>query len=371
MAERKERGLKQLPDGRWQWSFKDPSGKYHRYVARTKSEARQYLEKTRTEKREGRYMDRRKAISATFEDACERFVEWGETNLSESTRGMDETFVKRWKASPHFKGKTLDRVTVADVEAYKAAQRAKVSPRQTDYILSRLRRMFSLCIATWELCEKNPVSGGKVKFFNVKARRDRYVTPEEEALLLKHSEPRLRSAIVFSIHTGLRQDELVTLQWSEVDLKVGRHGEIKVRGEISKDREDRHIPLSATARAILDSLPRPIRQDTRVFAFLGSSRYNVNRMLYEALEASGLNKDVPRSQRVTWHTLRHTFASRLVMAGVDLATVQKLMGHSNITTTMRYAHLARPHVEDSVLALDPKLQLSCNHSEQASGGHTP
>jgi|GEM_PF-846948 len=371
MAEHKERGLKQLPDGRWQWSFKDRCGRYHRYVARTKGEARQYLEKARTAVREGRFMDRRREIKATFEDACKRFLKWGKTNLSDSTRSMDETFVKRWKSSPHFKDKALDRITPADVEAYKADQRAKVGPRQTDYILSRLRRLYSLSIKTWELCEKNPVSGGKVKFFNVKARRDRYVTPEEEVLLLEHAEARLRTAIVFSIHTGLRQDELVSLAWSEVNLKVGRFGEVKVRGEVAKDREDRHIPLSATARAILDSLPKPIRQDNRVFAFLGSSRGNVNRMWYEALEASKLNQDAARPQRVTWHTLRHTFASRLVMAGVDLATVQKLMGHSNITTTMRYAHLARPHVEDSVLVLDPKLQFSCNRSEQASGDQAP
>jgi len=108
MAEHKERGLKQLPDGRWQWSFKDRCGRYHRYVARTKGEARQYLEKARTAVREGRFMDRRREIKATFEDACKRFLKWGKTNLSDSTRSMDETFVKRWKSSPHFKDKALD-----------------------------------------------------------------------------------------------------------------------------------------------------------------------------------------------------------------------------------------------------------------------
>jgi integrase len=363
MAERRERGLKQLPDGRWRWSFKDPNGKYHRKIARTKSEARAYLEKVRTEIREDRYLNRRKEMKGTFEEACKKFLEWGEVNLAKSTSSQDASFVRRWKASPHFKGKMLNKISVADVEAYKAALRAEIGPRQTDYILSRLRRMFNLSIRTWELCEKNPISGGKVKFFNVKARRDRYVTPEEEAKILESAVPRLRPAIIFSIHTGLRQDELLSLTWSEVNLNVGRHGEIKVRGDIAKDREDRHIPLSATARSVLDSFPHPHRQDVRVFSGLGSSRENLNGMWYRALDISGINEDVPRVQRITWHTLRHTFASRLVMAGVDLATVQKLMGHSSITTTMRYAHLARPHIEDSVLVLDPKLQSSCTHSE--------
>ncbi len=55
------------------------------------------------------------------------------------------------------------------------------------------------------------------------------------------------------------------------------------------------------------------------------------------------------------------------MAGVDLATIQRLMGHSKITTTMRYAHLARPHTEEAVLVLDPKLHFSCSCPEGTAG----
>ncbi len=367
MAEHKERGLKPLPDGRWLWSFKDPSGKYHRNIARTKNEARTYLEKIRTAKREGRYLDRRTQMSAKFEEACNRFLEWGEVNLSKSTSSQDATFVERWKGSTYFKGKVLDQITVADVEAYKAVTRGKVGARQTDYILSRLRRLFYLSINTWELCTKNPVSGGKVKFFNVKARRDRYVTAEEEEKILESADPLLRPAIVLSIHPGLRQDELLSMTWSDVNLKVGGYGEVKVRGELAKDREDRHIPLSATARAVLDALPRSLEPEARIFRFLALGRNKVNRMWYEALGAAKVNEGVPRNQRITWHTLRHTFASRLVMAGVDLATVQKLLGHSKITTTMRYAHLARPHIEEAVLVLDPKLHFSCSCPEGTAG----
>jgi integrase len=367
MAERKERGLKPLPDGRWLWSFKDPNGRYHRNIARTKGEAKIYLDKVHTAIRENRYMDKRKEDTASFEEACKKFLEWGEVNLSDSTASQDATFVRRWKASPHFKGKALNQISVATVEAYKGGLRKEVGPRQADYVLSRLRRLFSLCVTTWELCEKNPVSGGKIKFFNVKARRDRYVTPEEEAKILESADPRLRPAIILSIHTGLRQDELLSLTWSDVDLKVGRFGEVKVKGELAKDREDRHIPLSATARQILDGLPRPLKPGERIFRFLGMGRENVNRMWYLALAAAKVNEDAPKGKRITWHTLRHTFASRLVMAGVDLATIQKLMGHSNITTTMRYAHLARPHIEESVLVLDPKLHFSCSCPEGAAG----
>lgn len=363
MEKRKERGLKHLTDGRWQfsWWFE---GRYHRRIVPSKGEAKAYLEKIHTQIREGRYLERKTEAHAKFEEACNRFLEWGKVNLSHSTSSQDKTFVNRWKASRHFKGKTLDRITAADVEAFKAEQRAKVGPRQTDYILSRLRRLFSLSITTWDICKKNPVGGGKVKFFNSKARRDRYVTPEEEGQILENADPRLRPAIILSIHTGLRQGELLSLTWADVDLQVGRYGQVKVRGQIAKDREDRHVPLNATARAALDSVPQAIKKDVRLFAHLGLGRGNLNRMWYKALEASKANQDSAQGQEITWHTLRHTFASRHVMAGTDLATLQRLMGHSNITTTMRYAHLARPHVEDAVLALDVNLRFSCDAPRQ-------
>lgn len=369
-----EPGLYELPKGRGgkpryaaEWIFE---GRKKRRRFSTVTEARQVLYAVRGQIVEGRYYDRTKEVHETFENACDRFVIWGKVNLSKSTRTQDENFVARWKASAFFRGKSLDRVSVMDVESYKAALRADVGPRQTDYILARLRRLFSLCVA-WELCTKNPVSGGKVKFFNVKARRDRYVTPEEETKLLEAAEARLRPAILFSIHTGLRQGELISLTWAQVDFKVGTYGQVKVRGTLAKDREDRHVPLNATARAALDSLPRGIRKDARVFVGLGSNRGSLNKLWYEAVKASKVNEGGEEGHEITWHTLRHTYASRLVMSGADLATVQRLMGHENISTTMRYAHLARPHIEAAVLSLDAFGKHSVNDAPKASGEPSP
>lgn len=368
-----EPGLFKLPAGKdgkprydAEWLYQ---GRKIRRRFRTVTEARQVLRAVRGQIVEGRYIDRRKEVKTKLEDAVAEFLKWGKTNLSGSTQGHDALFSKRWLASPHFRGKTLDEIKPSNVEDYKVEERTEHGIHQADYSLRRLRRLFNLCIG-WELCEKNPVNGGKVKFYHPKGLRDRYITPEEEALILDHAAPRLRWAIVFSIHTGLRQNELLALTWNDFNAKVGHFGEIKVRGDVAKDREDRHIPLTATAKAALDSLPRALKGEARIFATLGNCRENLNKLWYAALEASEVNEGAPKSRRITWHTLRHTYASRLVMAGVDLATVQKLMGHASITTTMRYAHLARPHIEEAVLVLDEKGKEKVNTAE-TGGSEAP
>lgn len=350
-----ERGLYELPPDKdkkpryaAEWVFQ---GRKIRRRFSTLTKARKVLDAVRGQIVEDRYIDRRKETKTTLQEAISRFIEWGKSNISKSTQGHDALFASRWEASPHFRGKTLDEIRPTHVESHKLAEKASHGIRQADYSLARLRRFFNLCIA-WELCEHNPVSGGKIKFFNPKGRRDRYVTPEEETVILDHADPRVRPAITFSLHTGLRQNELIALTWNDLDSKVGQFGAIKVTGAVAKDREDRHIPLTETARKVLNSIPRGIKGDSRIFSFLGTGRANLNRLWFQALMASKVNEGASKAQRITWHTLRHTYASRLVMEGVDLATVRELMGHSNVITTMRYAHLARHHVEESVLVLD-------------------
>jgi integrase len=369
-----EPGLYELPagaDGKPRYAAEWLYGKRKiRRRFRTVTLARQALYAVRGQIVEGRYIDRKQEVKTTIEEACKKFLKWGESNLSEGTQGHDAFFVREWEASQHLRGRTLDRIGPAQVEAWKLEVKTAHGIRQADYGLARLRRLFNLCIA-WELCEKNPVSGGKVKFYNPKGRRDRYISPEEEATILEEADSRLRPAIVFSLHTGLRQGELLALTWDDYTPKVGRFGEVKVLGDHAKDREDRHIPLTETARQALDALPRALKGEARVFAFLGLGRGNLNKLWFAALKGSKLNEEKPRAQRITWHTLRHTYASRLVMAGVDLATVQKLMGHSSITTTMRYAHLARPHIEEAVLALDRIGKESVNIAGNGGGEPAP
>jgi site-specific recombinase XerD len=147
----------------------------------------------------------------------------------------------------------------------------------------------------------------------------------------------LYPAIASGIYTGMRQSEIFSLEWPDVDFSHNLITICSKEGFITKSKKFRTIPLHAALRAIL----YPIRKAVGRCFDATNSRRVFGRIKREA----GL-KDIG------WHTLRHTFASHLVMRGVDLATVSKLLGHASITTTMIYSHLSKEHIAGAVERLN-------------------
>lgn len=408
MSEKRERGLKRLPDGRWQWSFTDPGGKYHRHIARTKTEARGFLEKARTDIREGRFMDRKKEYRATFEEGAKEFLKWSEANRRPATFNGDRSLVLVWLASPHFAGKSLSKITLADVERFreeltKSLQRKKVghvqqlpngrwragwleagcqrrpsfateaeacavlervkqarlqegraaetplTKRSIDCHLARLKRLFAVCVDRG-LCETNPA--GKAKLFRQDTHRVRYFTDDEEVRILSALPTKYVRMALFALHTGARKGELLSMRWDEVDL---RNAVIVMQAEKVKGKHIRKVYLDKVALTILDELPRPLDRTAYVF---GNGTEGPKAMLYRhwqrAIALSGV-KDAH------FHDLRHTFASRLAMAGVDLYTIKELMGHESIVMTQRYAHLQPNRLKAALAVLDgSNLHQTCN-----------
>jgi integrase len=408
MEMRKERGLKQLPDGSWQWSFKDGTGKYRRHKARTKGEARAYLEKARTQKREGRFMEKRKEIKTKFEEAVKRFLEWSETNTRPSTHSRDKWAVRQWLRSPLLAGKALPTITAGDVERFKQQllklpkkrrgsliemsngkwiyswcaggkyyrhvaktkeeARAKlekavgkpkdetISRRSVDICVARLKRMFNLSV-DWGLMPSSPAA--RVRLFREDRRRVRYLTEEEETGLLDACSPQLRRVVLFALHTGMRRGEILGLRWQDVDTK---NGVAIIPAEKAKGKRNRFIPLNSVALEVLDELPASLDRTALVFKNSEGGEWDRLRKHWEyAVFAAGL-------EDFRFHDLRHTYASRLVMAGIDLAVLRELLGHRDFEMTLRYAHLAPSRLKAAVTVLEPKLQISCNPSSTGTEG---
>jgi integrase len=272
----------------------------------------------------------------------------------------DKIFGGFWKAFPRFRGRLLDEITVPDVEAYRNHPAGGVGKRTCDYDLGRLRRLFSLCIS-WGYCKENPAKG--VKMFHPESRRDRFLTAKEEADILDKIQPSLRPAVVFAVNTGLRQMEQITLTWGQVDLS---RRTVTITAERAKGKRSRRVPLNELALEALRSQPRGLKSETPVFpALAGIRQESLVRIFRRAVKAAGL---VPKE--VTWHVLRHTFASRLVQAGVNLLTVKELLGQPTLAMVMRYAHLADTHLKEAVdtLAAVSKLQITCNDPQKGVGG---
>ena len=234
----------------------------------------------------------------------------------------------------------LGAVTPSLLEAYKADRVGKgTKPSTLNRELNTIKAMFNKALA-WGALSKNPaVSVRKLKETHKKIR---YLSREEVSLLLKAAPDRMRPVIETFLHTGFRRDELIHLTWADVDFKNKVVSVQAKDGWHPKDYETRHIPLTARLAEVLREIPKG--DDTHVFKNGGGSPLDADVLSHDFLRlvrACGI-------KNTSVHTLRHTFASHLVMNSVDLYTVQKLLGHSSIKTTEIYAHLAPDYLRSAM-----------------------
>jgi len=252
---------------------------------------------------------------------------------------------RRWKAA--LGEEPLQGIVPDDIAEYAAERRKHIAPATLNRELAFLRRVFNAAIAS-RLVDSNPVlsrrKGGA--FTKENNQRIRQLALEEEAVLAREiPDPVDWAKVVVALHTGLRRGEQFRLRWSEhVDFKTGI-----VTVADSKSGEPRHVPMNDTVRAVLRALPSRLKSAWVFPSETGETPLDaqnfVNRVFLPALRRAKIGN-------FHWHDLRHTFASRLVMAGVDLRTVQELLGHKTLAMTLRYAHLSPAHQLDAVQRLN-------------------
>ena len=154
----------------------------------------------------------------------------------------------------------------------------------------------------------------------------------------------LKPMVLLSLNTGIRRGSLFALRWSDI-----KDGTLTVRAASSKSGKTIHIPLNQTAQKVLTTWQKQTRGAGEALVFPspkgGGKMDNCNSAWEKLLKKAGI-------ENFRWHDMRHDFASRLVMAGVDLNTVRELLGHADLKMTLRYAHLAPQAKQRAVEALD-------------------
>ncbi len=183
-----------------------------------------------------------------------------------------------------------------------------------------------------------------------------HLAPAHKVKALEMLDLQLNNQAYCTMNTGMRKTEILTLTWDNVDLK---HGFILLN--ITKNDERREIPINKTLRESLLGLNRRLDVPYLFFDVLSGKRYlDVKRSFNTACRRAKI-KDF------RFNDLRHTFASHLVMAGVDIMTVKDLLGHKSLNMTLRYAHLAPAHKVKALEMLDLQLnnQVYCTITAQS------
>lgn len=294
---------------------------------------------------EGKYFDKPKEDPKTFSELMERYLREHASRRAHYRRSVN--MVNNLKT--FFGNPKLHQVTPKLIVAFKNKRYADgVMPATINRELALLKKAFNLACREWEWTRDNPVC--RVSMEREQNTRDRWLTEADEQRLLGAATPWIKELIIFAIHTGMRRGEILGLTWAGVDF--ARRTVTVFR---SKNGERRTIPMNQT---VLDLLSEKYAKRSSGSELVFASRTetlldgsNLRRGFTSALKAAKI-------ENLHFHDLRHTFATRLVQAGVDLYKVQRLLGHKSPIMTQRYAHHFPESLRDGVEILDRKSGIS-------------
>jgi len=374
----------------WYVDFTFKGQRVRESIGPSRKSAKKVISKKKTEIAENKYLDKRKEPDPIkFHEFGKEYLQWAKTNKKPSswnrelstTRRLDKEFegkilqeittwqIEKWKAKRKEAIKKPDAVigscnkkgrdsvekeiwfveftsprgpkgrrrleTKEEAESYLKRLQSPVRPATLNRELSLLKHMFTKAIE-WGKCKENPAK--KVKKLKGEVKRVRYLMPGEVQTLLLSCSDHLKPIVTVAVHTGMRKGEILSLKWEQVNFEQGIITLLD-----TKNNERRDIPMDETVKTTLKGLEG---KSEHVFCNEeGEGFVRLQSSFEGALKKCGI-------EDFRFHDLRHTFASNLVMAGEDLNTVRELLGHKDLTMTLRYAHLSPNHKTRAINVLD-------------------
>jgi integrase len=299
------------------------------------------LAKVKVQIAEGQFFEVREEQERTFREMMDRYVKERSVGKSPKSAVRDRGALNH--LLPVFGEMVLADVTPKRLAGYKTQRRLEqAAPATINKELQLVRHGFNLAMREWEWCQENPMH--RVSMEPVCNEVDRWLTPKEEDRLMGASSPWLREIIVFALNTGMRQGEILNLQWQDVDFTRSTLVVMK-----SKNGTRRTIPLNAKVYELLASKQGASgASEGRVFTTPLGNPLKVRFLVREFCEA----RDRAGIPDFRFHDLRHTFATRLVQRGIDLYKVQRLLGHKTNHMTQRYAHHSPESLREGVNVLN-------------------
>jgi integrase len=288
----------------------------------------------------------------TFHDLFSLYIERAKIDESKKTYETKKGIYRK-RIPDSIKGKTLSEINIQDIEVIKLSMIGEgMAPNYIEKTFNVITQVFKFAINMYGYNGEIPTS--KIKVTRKDNKRDRFLTEKEANLLLEELlsiSEQLHDMALLSLYCGLRAGEIFKLKWSHINFDNNR---VLLRDR--KNGQNIQLPMHSKVKEMLTRNTPSIENvcDEYIFKTINNEqKKQISASFRKAVEKLGFNKGVtdPR-HKVVFHTLRHTYASRLVMKGVDLYTTQILMGHKNSTMTQRYAHLAPEHLDKAVSVLN-------------------
>jgi len=279
----------------------------------------------------------------TFTDFKQKILEYNQTNISSTT---NEIYLRVLNDLQTFFGDIqLTDLTTNELERFKSWRLETVKPATINIEIITIRRMFNLAIK-WKLLDENPAT----ELQKMRIEQKEILTFNElqfqKLLEVLQKDKMFYHIAVFGYYTGARLNEILHLQWLNINFDDNTIKIINKENFKTKSKRNRIVPISQKLNCYLKEMTfeKPCKMEEYLFPNpwkQALTKHYVSRKFIEYCKEAGLFK-------LHYHCLRHTFITNLLKKAVPVIKVMKLVGHSQIGTTMRYLHLIVDDVRDEV-----------------------
>lgn len=330
--------LSKRSNGRYYIYYNKPDGKRTCISTKTKfkSEATKFLSEFEKELKQ---RSLKRNIPITLKDFKERFLDYSASIHSDKhTKSIRTTFNEF--------GKVIGNPSLLDLnknilQSYFEQRLKRVSAYAVKRDIANFSSAFNWAISK-NYINENPCKG--IKKPKLPERLPHFFTEEQfEQLIDVVDDAELRDLFRFALLTGLRQGDLIALQWSQINFKDDSVI-LDNRNSLTKSRKVHSIPLNISALQILTERQLRKRDNYLVFTYKG----NEIKQDFISKKFRKYVKKAKLDSKLTFHSLRHTFASWLIQKGASLYNVSKLMTHSDLRVTQIYSHLRSEDLRNSI-----------------------
>ncbi|HEX7318877.1 MAG TPA: site-specific integrase [bacterium] len=337
-------------NGAWYIDYVSNGKRVRMKVGSSKYLADLALKDIEVKKVKGKFLGIADVQNVIFDKLCDDYLQFSRANKAYRSYRRDLSSLKQMLRT--FGGKPVAAITAYEFEQYKNLRRQDVSPASVNREISCVKHMFNKAVQ-WGYLNNNPLR--LVMKFKEPPGRVRYLNEEEINRLIAACNGHVRSMVIMALNTGMRRGEILNLKWGDVDL---RNRVIVCRR--TKNNETRMIPVNDVLYAEIRAMG-PQMAEQYVFCNEDGKPFTTIQTGFEAAMRRAGIKDF------RFHDLRHVFGSRLVMAGVDIRSVQELLGHKDIKMTMRYSHLSNAHLREAVKRLENGTGMAPDSLEEIAG----